>query len=567
MTRMRRRSFVQGTGAAATIGVLDWLGWFRSFGIPGTGKTLGMAQAVAQAAATPHFLVYWFQEGGWDSYSMFGAVNTPNHGSVTFAPGTLNPTPPWSQQFYRPVQYGLDGTHYASKTTPVPGGGSITHGFLAEDGASLFPDMAVLSSHDGSTFHSGSRLDYHYGKYTKSLVPSAKRATNERSVMQAFCEAYGQSYALPHISWHRWLSDGELSEASYAPGTGYADALGPSYAHTTYGRTPADMRNRLSSLSGIAAGAKSVAIRKFVDNLHSNFVKDHQSESVKAFDSAVKIHKSLTGGTKVAVDPAKMFTDYRAEFGVTTADEATTSRSINGNPARSKDSPNTNVQAMMAYEMMTKGLSIGFWIENRTVRGFDTHGLRKQILSWKGQSNQLAMMRSDLWTPLKVFAAKLKSTQYGTSGKSYWDFTTIVLASEMGRSIQGNVADILASTDPDDVKYAAILEQDVSAHWKANSAAFLGGTVKGGTQFGRVGTSSLTGIPVDVNTGALDPSYDPVTGAKKAGAVANPAAAIPDAGHIYSTALYLSGLDPVALKAADKGQNSRPPLKFIKKSV
>ena len=37
---MKRRSFLQGTAAGGAIGVLDWLGFFRSFGVPGTAKTL-----------------------------------------------------------------------------------------------------------------------------------------------------------------------------------------------------------------------------------------------------------------------------------------------------------------------------------------------------------------------------------------------------------------------------------------------------------------------------------------------------------------------------------------------
>ena len=83
------------------------------------------------------------------------------------------------------------------------------------------------------------------------------------------------------------------------------------------------------------------------------------------------------------------------------------------------------------------------------VRGFDTHEDRAGIMNNDGQTDQLTMLRRDLWNPLKVFVNKLKTTQFGTSGKSYWDLTTIVLASEMGRTIQGDVASIHASTDPD----------------------------------------------------------------------------------------------------------------------
>ncbi len=552
---MNRRRFLKGAVAGGSIGVLDWLGWFKRFGVPGTSKSLGFAEAYAQSAPLPQFLIYWFMEGGWDSYSMFSPLDTPNHATLTIPAGTLAPTPAWSSQFYRPKNYALDALHAVPKTH-----GNITYGYLAEPGVSLLDDMAVISSHAGNTFHSGGRFDYHYGKYASGPSLKAARGADERTVMQAFCEVYGANYPLPHVSWHRWLSDGELDEANYPEGTGYYEKLGPPHAHTVYGKTPADMRSRLSTLTGVTSGARLTRIRKFVDNLDQNFISGRDGESVRAFDSAVQIHKQLTGGSKVTIDPALLFTDpaLRAEFGVTAADELTSSRSVNCNPARSKDSPNTNTQAMMTWELMSKGVSCGFFIESQVIRGFDTHSNRKAILNSKGQTDQLAMMKQHLWNPLLALVNRLKTTQYGTSGKTYWDLTTIVLASEMGRTIQGDVASILATTDPDDVKYTAILAQDCCQHWRTNSAAFLGGTVQGNRQYGRVGTSTLDAIPINLTTGALDPAYNPVTGVLNGTKAAG--SGVTDPGHIYSTALYLTGINP-----AGKGRNNRPPLAFVKK--
>lgn len=547
---MNRRQLLKG---AAAISVLDWLGYFRKWGVPGTQKTLGMAEAVAQAME-PRFLVMWFQEGGWDSYSMFGPIDTPNHATMTIPSGTLNPNPAWSSQFYRPRNYALDATHFVPRTQ-----GNITYGYLAQDGLPLFDDLAVVSSHVGSTFHSGSRWDYHYGKYSSYAALSAQRQPNERSLMQAFAEVYGAQYPIANVSWHRWLSDGELEEANYPEGTGFYEKLGPAYAHTVYGRTPAEMRNRLSQLSGVTAGARSQRIRQFVDNLHQNFIADHNGESVAAFNSAVGIYKQLTSGTGLVIDPSTLFTDaaLRTEFGVQAAHEATNATSVNGNPARSKDSPMVNVQAMMAYELMTKGLSIGFWIENRQIRGFDTHNDRNAIFNRGGQTDQLSDLRTDLWTPLKVFVNKLKTTQFGTSGKSYWDLTTIVIASEMGRTIQGDVASILASSDPDATKYVKIMEQDVCQHWDVNSVCFLGGNVQGNRQYGRVGTSTLAGIPL-MPDGSLDPAYNPATG--QLTGTKSPNSFVADCGHVYATALALTGINP-----AGKGRNSRPAMSFIAK--
>ncbi len=554
---MKRRSFLAGSAAGGAISMLDWLGYFQRYGVPGTSKSLGFAEAAAQAAVTgvPHFLIYWFQEGGWDSYSLFSPLDTPNHAALTIPANTLNPSPSWSSQFYRPKGYGPALRSAAAPRTQGP----LTYGYLGDDATELLPDMAIVSSHAGNTFHSGGRWDYHYGKYQSYAAMTAARKPTERTVLQAFAEQYGSAFPIAHVSWHRFLSDGELEESNYPEGTGYYEKLGPAYAHTVYGRTPTDMRARLASLATVTAGARNERIRSFVDNLNSNFLAGKQGETIRAFDSAVKVYKQLTGGTGVTVNPSTLFTDptLRAQFDVKPGDEVTSSASINGNPARSKDTPNTNVQAMMTYELMTKGLSIGFWIENREIRGFDTHRERRSIMQGDGQTDQKNNLATNLWSPLKTLVKKLKTTQYGTSGKTYWDYTTIVLVSEMGRTIQGDVASLLATADPDDVKYGKILDQDCCQHWHVNSVVFMGGTVKGNTQYGRVGTSTLEGIPL-MPDGTLDPAYDPVTGLKVGTPSSN--AAITDAGHVYSTALSLSGIDP-----AGKGLNTRPPLGYIKR--
>ena len=143
---MKRRSFLQGAAAGGAISVLDWLGWFERYGVPGTQKSLGLASAAAQAAGTPHFLIYWFQEGGWDSYCMLSPVDTPNHATMTVPAGTLNPMPSWSQQFYRPKGY--------PSATPALKAveGNIEYGYLAKDGLTLFPDLAVVASHEATRF-------------------------------------------------------------------------------------------------------------------------------------------------------------------------------------------------------------------------------------------------------------------------------------------------------------------------------------------------------------------------------------------------------------------------------
>jgi hypothetical protein len=558
---MNRRRFLHALGAGAAVSVVDWLGFFRRHGVPGTPGDWAIADARAASGAAdggpdaPSFLVYWFLEGGWDSYSMFGPVDTGNDATRSFPPNTLNPTPSWSSQFYR--ARGYPTLPYG----PSQQVGNIRAGFLAQPGAPLFNDMAVVSSHHGSAFHSGSRFDYHYGSYNRALT--SPRLSTERSVLQAFAEAKGAGFLMPHVSWHRWLADGELSPSNYPEGTGYYEKLGPPYAHTNYGLTPSAMRQRLLGVGDIATQQRRSALRVYTDDLHSRFLHGRDGQSVRAFSSALQIHRTLTDGN-ISVDPRTMFTDpaLLAEFGIASQAEMeeTTSTSINGNPARSKQSPHVKTQAVMAYELMRAGISCAFWLESRDLRRFDTHGDRKSAVTNQGQTNQLARMQEELWSPLAAFAARLKSTPCpGFPSATLWDRTTIVVASEMGRTIQGDVGPILTGTGTVDDMYTAIMTQDVCQHWATSSVAFLGGNVRGNTQWGAVGTSTLDSIPV-MPDGSLDPAFDPVTGVLLPGQTQSPSSYVSNAGNVYATALLLAGVDP-----AGKGLNTRPAMAFVQK--
>ncbi|MBC7792182.1 MAG: hypothetical protein H7Z43_00615 [Clostridia bacterium] len=566
---MKRRDFMLGLGAGAIISTVDWLRFFRTAGIPGTTKTLGFAEAhAAEASIEPRFLIYWNLEGGWDGYSMFNPVDTRNDATMNIPENTLTPNPDWADQIYRPRGYDATRTDMTYGRAKV--NGNITYGYLADDaGPDLLNDMAVVSSCYGSQFHSGGRFDTHYGTYSRSMT--AYRGNNERTVMQAFAEAYGSDKLMANISWHLWLSDGELSLTSYPEGTGYYEKLGPAYAHTIYGELPGAMRQRLKQIGSLAGNARDDRVRAFADNINQNFLKDKNSASVKAFASAVEIYKSQTG-VGLSIDPNTMFTDsaQRSAFGIQASDESASSSSINGNPARTKNTPNTNVQAMMTYELMTKGVSNAFFIESRDLRSFDTHSGRRGIFSNAGQPDQLKRMRDNLWTPLKVLVAKLKSTVVpNTGGKTYYDCTTIVLTSEMGR-IMGQVDAAALRDDPKltttEAKFDAIMDQDVCQHWFISSAAFLGGTVQGNRQWGKAGTGpNQPSIPL-MPDGSLDPNYDATTGVLKSGQAQSDVSKVPDAGSIYSTALYLSGLDQDTLRQQGKGKNTSPALKYIKKA-
>jgi len=550
----RRQFFRKAAATTAAVAGADFLAYFTNYGLPYEAKAEAMLRDRAKEADNPHFLIFWFLEGGWESYDMFSPVMTPNNVIHRLPPERL------SEERYRVLKFGEPGYGIYQQ-------GNIRYGYLAEPGKSLFPDMAVLSSMETGEFHSGDRLKAHYGHYRLTL--QADREEDERTVMQAFAEVYGQPYVLPHLSWHWWLSDGELNEQQYTGRKGYYHALGPAWAHTIYAGTPANLRSLLLRVQAAASDPVNRQIQSFLDNAHANLRRDSALEVVKSYNSARDIYLKLNSAGR-GLDKtmlSRLFTDssLRERFKIKPNDELITYSSVNGNKARSKFCPNTNVQAMMTYEMMRAGLSCAFWIESRDIRRFDSHFERRGL--WRadrrtpvGQPDQTNMMRENLWEPLLTLVELLKSTPYKNTGKSLFDFTTIVLTSEFGRTIHGDVEAIRKMKISEEEKQKMIDGQDISQHWKVTSAAFLGGKVKGDSQFGSVGEKTLLAIPL-LPDGSLDPAFHPITGELLPGRKQSEKSHIPNHGDVYATALYLSDIDPKG-----RGRNERPPLTYIKKA-
>src|SRR5712692_8422354 len=191
LMQLNRRTFLK--RAAATVASLtcaDFLRYFMQSGLPYAPQDAVMAADAAQAAPEPRFLIYWYLEGGWESYDMFSPVMTPNNLEQRLDD--------LSKERYRVAKFGQPG--YGIYTE-----GPIRYGYLAEPGKGHFPNMAILSSMHTGSFHSGERLKVHMGGYDLRL--QSDREDDERSVTQAFAEARGQSYLLPNLSWHYWLSD------------------------------------------------------------------------------------------------------------------------------------------------------------------------------------------------------------------------------------------------------------------------------------------------------------------------------------------------------------------------
>lgn len=553
-TITRRSFFRKAVTTAAGVSALDFLSYFNAYGMPLDGKTLARSHDKAKEGADPHFLIVWYIEGGWESYDMFSPVVTPNNVVHRLPPDQV------SKETYRVL-------HFGEPKYGIYQHGPIRYGYLAEDGKNLFPDMAILSSMDTGEFHSGERLKVHMGSY--DLVLQADREEDERSVTQAFAEVYGQPYVLPHLSWHYWLSDGELNEQQYTGRKGYYANLGPTWAHTLYAGTPANLKSFLMRMQASSSDTVNRQIEKFLDDMNPHLLKDANLEVVKSFDSALGVYANLAqaGRRLDAGMLSRLFTDptLRAKFDVKPEDELITYRSVNGNKARTKFSPATNVQAMMTYEMLRAGLSCAFFIETRNIREFDSHYDRRSL--WesdrrtpRGQPDQTAMMNKQLWKPLNTLVELLKSTPYKNTGKSLYDLTTIVLTSEFGRTIQGDVESIRQMKISDEDKQKMIDAQDISQHWRVTSAAFLGGKVRGNLQVGGVGERTLLPIPL-MPDGTLDPAYDPVTGELKPNFQKSKQSSIPNHGDVYATALYLADIDPKG-----RGRNDRPPLRYFKKA-
>jgi len=551
--RFSRRNVLKRAGlSVAALTCADFLGYFATFGLPDERRAAGVAKDAAKAGSNPHFLIYWYLEGGWEGYDMFNPVMSPNN--------VVNRLSKISDERYRVLKFGEPGYTLNKE-------GNLHYGYLAEPGKDLFKDMAILSSMHTGGGHSTERLKVHMGSY--NLRNTEEREDDERSVMQAFAEVYGQPYVLPNVSWHWWLSDGELNEVQYTGRRGYYHALGPPHAHTIYAGTPAKLKSFLLKMQEEAGNTVNREIQHFLDNAHTTFLKDEHIEAVKSYASAREIYMQLAAkGMKLDRSMLlRLFTDsaLREEFLVQPTDELITYRTVNGNKARSKFSPHARVQAMMTYELMRAGLSCAFFIESRDIRRFDAHRSRgglwgKDGKTPVGQTDQTAMMREDLWDPLNTLVKRLKNTEYHGSGKSLFDHCNIVLTSEFGRSIHGSVDDVLAKKITDQEREKEIAGQDISAHWKVTSAAFIGSKVKGHSQFGGVGEKTLMAIPL-LPDGTLDPAFDARTGEQLPGHTPSSQAGIPNHGDVYATALYLSDIDPKG-----KGRNDRAPLTYIKRA-
>ncbi len=549
---MRRRQFLkQFAASTGTISCSQFLTYFMTFGLPANEKAFAMAADKSNEVEDPHFLVYWFIEGGWMGYDMFNPVWTVNN--------VVNRGTDISEERYRVLEFGKEDYGIYEKK-------GIRYGYLAKEGEELFPDMAILSSMYTGSGHSKERLRCHMGTY--NMRATEERGEDERSVMQAFAEVYGQPYLLPHITWHWWLSDGELNELQYTGRKGYYHALGPSHAHTIYAGTPDDLRDFLHRMYLMSSDQVNMRIQSFLDNVEGNILDDNQTEVIRSYHSAKSIYRNLVERGKT-LDPSKLsrlFNDkqLKEEFNIKPDDELITYRSVNGNKARTKFSPSVNVQAMMAYELISQGYTCAAFMESRDIRKFDSHYTRKRL--WKpdgtpvGQLDTTDKMNEDLWSPLKTFVKKLKNTEYKNTGKSLYDLSTLVLTSEFGRTIHGDVDSIEMRNIPEAEKKKRIAGQDISQHWPVTSCAFMGGKVKGYTQFGGAGNETLMPIPI-MPDGSFDPAYDPATGHLKKDRKKHEKSFTPDHGDVYATALYLSGINPEG-----KGRNTRPPLKFIKRT-
>ncbi len=161
-TRWRRAALVlkRAAGDSIAITAADFLGYLLNHGDPNQGRAWASSvKAKAREGADPHYLIYWFVEGGWASYDMFSPVESPNNVI------TRLPLEQISKERYRVLKWGEPGYTIQTRQHPlrVPG----------RRGKDLFPEAAVLASMHTGSFHSGERLKTHMGSYNLRLRPTA----------------------------------------------------------------------------------------------------------------------------------------------------------------------------------------------------------------------------------------------------------------------------------------------------------------------------------------------------------------------------------------------------------
>jgi len=545
---MNRRSFFK---SSAGLACGDFLAYLTAGGFGALAPSLAAAaDDHRKESEEPRFLIYWFLEGGWMSYDMFSPVlPVRNDSKFGDMPRDTKAWGEFSDHIYRVKDLKPEDFHRHGK---------LFYGPLAEDGKDLFDEMAIVSSMRTGAGHSTERWRQHYGQYRVDL--KARREADERTVLQAFCEVQGRQFLLSNLNWHRWLSDGELNLSVYPEGSGFYHALGPAWAHVIYPQTPKYLRHLIDQTLAMRSDQRNRAVQAFLDQPRHQLLADKNSPVVRSFASALDVYNRLLEGSSQTVDARKLFQNQalREEFKIKPEDEDPNFQSINGNLARSKNSPAINVQAMMLYEMITNGLSCAGWLENRVVRLFDHHQSRQSLASGF-PFDQRKLMRDELWDPLRTLRRKLKTTEYAKSGKSFWDYTTVVITSEFGRMVAGDVARIVANSSlSEEEKKKQILSQDIVAHNPVTSCAFLGPKVRGGTQFGMAGQKTFQPIPINEKTGELDPRYDSDGNLKPGFTEATPGFVVPNHGHTYATALRLTGIDP-----RGRGRNESPYLPFV----
>ena len=87
-----------------------------------SAKAEEMVRAKSAEGTDPHFLVYWFVEGGWMGYDMFNPVTTPNN--------LVDRLQNISEERYRVLKFGEPGYGIYRH-------GNIRYGYLAEPGKDL----------------------------------------------------------------------------------------------------------------------------------------------------------------------------------------------------------------------------------------------------------------------------------------------------------------------------------------------------------------------------------------------------------------------------------------------
>jgi uncharacterized protein (DUF1501 family) len=388
MSRLPRRRFLEIAGLAGG-GLL-------------LRRALGREAWAQQAPAEPRFLLMVYFSGGWDQLLALDPrdASQPQHQYVAGKVPTAGVYPAYAEAAARNTA--VAAVMQATSGTGVQAAGGLTFGPAVTQ--SLLAHAADLSIVRGMMMdtltHEVGRRYLLTGKFPRGLAASG-------SSLNTVVAAQTQSVLdLPNL-----VVNVEAYNAGY-----------PAYASPTFVRSAADVRSVLNPQSATALKGSSEAVLEAFENGPERCAEaelDGEGLASAFRDSraqARKITHSAAGALFQFANPAP------------NPDVAELFTAFNLDPARELNS--MKARAALAAQALTRGISQA--VSVTLADGLDDHF---------DLAGQHAASLTPGFQALGQLISYLKSKQVGTTGKSYWDCTTLLAFSEFSRTPLLNARD------------------------------------------------------------------------------------------------------------------------------